>query len=85
MPAVESGMLFDMAVFDSRVLRDVPRTGFPSFHSFVHRADPLEFTTYYLVSDATPLAPASVGDHFRESRAAHQRVGGHIAPWWNTR
>ena len=36
MPTVQRRMLFDMAVFDSRVLRSVPRTGFRSLYSLVH-------------------------------------------------
>ena len=36
MLAVERRMFFDMAVFDSRVLRDVPRSGFRCLHSLVH-------------------------------------------------
>jgi hypothetical protein len=36
MPGVQRCMLFDMAVFDSRVLRDVPRSGFRARHSLVH-------------------------------------------------
>ena len=47
-PAVQRHMIFDMAVFDSRVLRDVPRAGFRSLHSLVHH-DPhslQEFSTW---------------------------------------
>jgi hypothetical protein len=39
MPAVQRRMLFDMAVFNSRVFRDVSRTGFRSLRCLIGHID----------------------------------------------
>jgi uncharacterized protein YegP (UPF0339 family) len=82
MPGVQGCVFLDMAVFDSRVLRDVPRNGFLSFHPLVHHdGRPLWFSAYYTGPDATPRSGASVRNHIVTSRAArreHLRAGGGV-------
>ena len=48
MPARQRRMLLDMAVFDSRVLRGVRRTGFRSLHSLVRHDGSFLFSSYYI-------------------------------------
>jgi hypothetical protein len=65
MPARQRRMLLDMAVFDSRVLRGVPRTGFRSLHSLVRHVD--HSSCYYVGPDATPHSRAPGRDRRRSS------------------